>query len=156
MVERAYAYCIRDHEMTPENTITHVTKADGVTRRCCRKCKNAARSGYKRQKRLEKLPVDRDAPERFAKALEEATRNPNAPQPKCATPVGEVSPWIDWATEEEDREPYEGAAPDRAVALSLCSDCPLYNICTDAALAKPPFHGVLGAGLIFENGKRLR
>jgi hypothetical protein len=102
------------------------------------------------------MTVDKSAPARFGEALEEASRNPKAPQPKCATPVGEISPWIDWATEEEDREPHEGARPSRQDALRLCESCPLYNLCTDAALAKPPFHGVRGAGLIFENGKRLK
>ena len=93
-------------------------------------------------------------------ALEEATQNPNAPQPQCVKWVKahptKPDPWIDWATNAEDSEPYEGKAPTKRDALDLCDGCPLYNLCADAAIVKPPYHGVRGAGLRFENGKRMK
>lgn len=97
---------------------------------------------------------------KFDEALDLATMDPQAPQPKCAVWVrenpGEPNPWVDWATEAEDREPHESEAPTFFDAKMLCEGCPLESICTPGALAKPPFHGVRGNGLRFELGKRVR
>lgn len=106
------------------------------------------------------MTVSRDSPRQFEIALEEAAQNPQAPQPQCVLWVnahpGKPNPWIDWASSEEDAEPYEGQAPTKQDALDLCDGCPLYNLCTDAAIVKPPYHGVRGAGMRFENGKRMK
>lgn len=110
----------------------------------------------KTEKRPHIMPVNKDSPSAFDKALMIASGDPKKPQPLCITPVDEPSPWIDWASEIEEREPHEKAAPTEQEAKLLCADCPLESICTEAALARPPYHGVRGKGLRFENGKRLR
>lgn len=106
------------------------------------------------------MTVSRDSPREFEVALEEAAQNPKAPQPQCVGWVkenpGKPNPWIDWATNPEDREPHEQPAPSKIDALDLCYGCPLYNLCTDAAIVKPPYHGVRGAGLRFENGRKVK
>lgn len=102
------------------------------------------------------MTVDKTSPKRFEVALERATRDPKAPQPKCLRPIDQHSPWIDWATDPDEREDYETEAPTHIDAKILCEGCPLESLCTEAALAKNPFHGVRGSGLIFENGKRVR
>jgi len=104
--------------------------------------------------------VDKLSPKKFELALERATIDPEAPQPKCRTWVdehpGEPNPWTDWATDPEEREPHEAEELTFWGAKMLCTGCKLESICTEAALAKPPFHGGRGNGLRFENGKRIR
>ena len=106
------------------------------------------------------MTVSRDSPKLFELALEEAGQNPEADQPQCVEWVrnnpGRPNPWIDWATNPDEREPHERPAPSKIDALDLCEGCPLYNLCTDAAIVKPPYHGVRGAGLRFENGRKLK
>lgn len=104
--------------------------------------------------------VDKTSAKKFEQALENATQDPDKPQPKCRVWVDdnpdEPNPWTDWATEEEDREERETSAPTFFDAKMLCTGCPFEAICTEGALAKPPFHGVRGNGLRYENGKRVR
>jgi hypothetical protein len=91
------------------------------------------------------LTVSKDSPREFEIALEEAALDPGKP-----------NPWIDWGSNTDEREDYERTTPTKQDALDLCDGCPFYNLCTDAAIAKPPYHGVRGAGLRFENGRRLK
>lgn len=151
------------HTETDSN-VKYYKKRDGYVRKVCVECKNRLsraqrRVGYisevKARRKLDSMPVDTDAPRRFEIALERAANDPEAPQPDCITPIGEPSKWIDWATNEEEREAHESEAPSRQEARIWCEDCPLLNVCTAAALAKRPYHGVRGSGLIFENGKRI-
>lgn len=102
------------------------------------------------------MTVSADSPTLFEQALDRATLDMEEPQPLCATVDTDIyNPWIDWATNTEDREPHERRAPTKKDALDLCHGCELYNLCTDAAIVKPPYHGVRGAGLRYEFGRRL-
>jgi hypothetical protein len=106
------------------------------------------------------LTVSKDSPREFEIALEEAALDPESPQPFCVVwqknNPGKPNPWIDWGSNTDEREDYERTTPTKQDALDLCDGCPFYNLCTDAAIAKPPYHGVRGAGLRFENGRRLK
>lgn len=106
------------------------------------------------------MAVNKESPKEFDRALERAYNNPEAPQPQCVEWVkenpGKPNPWVDWASDLSDAEPYETLPPGANRARMLCSGCPLQELCTAAALAKPPYSGVRGNGLRFELGKRLR
>lgn len=147
------------HPETSQN-IKYYKKNDGFTRKVCLTCKRDRNKVWfidavKARREQKNMPVDKDAPRRFEVALEAAANDHTKPQPNCITPIGESSKWIDWATEEENREPGETGAPTHQEAKEWCYDCPLLDLCTSAALAKRPYHGVRGSGLIFEFGKRI-
>ncbi len=106
------------------------------------------------------MSVSKQSAHEFEVALEAASQDPDKPQPKCAVWVhenpGKPNPWIDWATHPDNREDYERPAPSKKDALDLCDGCPLYNLCAEAAIARPPSHGVRAAGLRFELGRKVK
>lgn len=124
-------------------------------------------SRYQKQKQLDLAKarhaniVDKLATgpvEKFEQALETETL-------KCRK-AGLPSPWMDWATDPEDREGYEGEAPTSRDADAMCEGCPLAPLkdergritdkgtCLRYAEATGQSHGVWG-GRRRENGKWL-
>lgn len=81
-------------------------------------------------------------------------------KPPCVT-AGLPSPWVDWDSDPEKREEYEGEAPSQRDAEKLCAECPIRavqfggnGVCLKYALATGQSHGVWG-GLAREDGKWL-
>lgn len=100
------------------------------------------------------MTVNKESPIIFEKALEEASQNPEAPQPLCVKKAGNPNRYLDWSSDPDDEEPLP--TPSLLQARRLCEGCPLEDLCTQAALAKRPYHGVRGNGLRYENGRRIR
>lgn len=102
----------------------------------------------------------KEANNEFQNKLEQATIDDQSPQAKCVTWVkqnpNKSNPWIDWASNEENKEPHELRAPTRYEAKKMCEGCPLLELCNKDATTNPPYHGVRGGALRFELGKRLK
>lgn len=90
----------------------------------------------------------------FVDAWEEALDDYQPPCRKAGLP----SPWVDWHSDPEIREDYEGERPTLEQAAKLCEDCPIRavhlggnGICFDYANATGQSHGVWG-GISREDG----
>jgi hypothetical protein len=83
--------------------------------------------------------------ERFNEALEKYV-------PPCRKDKRRPSPWLDWASDPEDREDYETDPPTKEEAEKLCDGCNVRELCLDWAKATGQFHGVYD-GQRRENGR---